>query len=131
MIDGQAPQGPALRRAQVGRQALGDEAPSADQGRGELVARRRPGELGFFQVEPSALDLAPGSRVLLYTDGLAEARDPRGDLFGVDPIRAELTARRAPATTLDAIIDAVQKHQGGRPREDDLTAVMLSLGEGE
>ena len=54
--------------------------------------------LGIFEsesfVERRAL-LAPGDRLLLYSDGLTEAADPTGEPFGLGRVRASFTDPRA------------------------------------
>lgn len=66
---------------------------------------------------------APGTRVLLYTDGLVEARDRRGRFF---PIEREADTLRAPDMdhSLDAVVDHVLTHAGGH-LDDDLALVLL------
>jgi hypothetical protein len=71
--------------------------------------------------------LQPGDRVLLYSDGITEARDADGAFFGegrlVDFIeRAELDRLPAPET-LRRLAAAVLEHQGGL-LQDDATLVM-------
>ncbi len=41
-----------------------------------------------FPYEAMTLTLAPGESLLFYTDGVTEARNPAGDLYGVDRLRA-------------------------------------------
>jgi len=78
--------------------------------------------------------LKPGDRVLLYSDGVTEARDPRGEFFGEQRLidmaeRAELGALSAPET-LRRLVAAVLAHQHGR-LQDDATLLLLEWsGEG-
>ncbi len=63
--------------------------------------------------------LQPGDRVLLYTDGVVDARDPSDTEFGVDRL-AELAAHRAteersPEETVRRLVEAVVAH-----RDDEL-----------
>jgi len=71
--------------------------------------------------------LEPGDRVLLYTDGVTEARDARGEFFGVDKL-ADLVGRTsttdAPPETMRRLMHAVADHNAG-PLRDDATAVMI------
>lgn len=72
-------------------------------------------------------DLHPGDVVILYTDGITEAADPRRQLFGLD--RLCETVRAARTQTADdikqAVLDAVARHIGAQPIWDDLTLVVL------
>jgi serine phosphatase RsbU (regulator of sigma subunit) len=71
--------------------------------------------------------LEPGDRVLLYTDGVTEARDASGRLFGVDHL-VELVGRTSgddpPPETMRRLMHAVEEHNEG-PMRDDGTAVMI------
>ena len=86
--------------------------------------------LGLLQgeVEVGTERLEPGDRLLLYTDGVVEARDAAGEFFGVDRL-AELVvredaARRPVAETLRRLTHAVLAHQEGR-LQDDATTVLV------
>ncbi|TFV68336.1 UNVERIFIED_ORG: serine/threonine-protein phosphatase [Bacillus sp. AZ43] len=73
------------------------------------------------------LQLEPGDRVLLYTDGIVEARSPDGEFFGEERltefvIRAE-EAGDPPPETLRRLMRSVLAHQGGR-LQDDATIVL-------
>ena len=71
--------------------------------------------------------LGPGDAVLLSSDGLAESpgldAEPLGYLRAREHFRA--TARLSPDDALAAIARHEEKWRGGRPREDDLTLVLL------
>jgi serine phosphatase RsbU (regulator of sigma subunit) len=67
--------------------------------------------------------------VLLYTDGVVEARSLDGSEFGVDRLRdlleREAASERAPEEILRRLVRAVLEHQGG-PLRDDATVVLMS-----
>jgi sigma-B regulation protein RsbU (phosphoserine phosphatase) len=68
--------------------------------------------------------LEAGDRFLLYTDGLIEAADAKGDFFGQEAL-AELlrkTAELAPSAVSDQIVAAVQRW--GISQDDDLTVIV-------
>jgi hypothetical protein len=72
--------------------------------------------------------LEPGDRLLLYTDGVTEARNPRGDFFGL-PRLIDLTERHEaaqlpPPETLRRITHAVLDHQENH-LQDDATLMLL------
>ncbi|MFL1382406.1 PP2C family protein-serine/threonine phosphatase [Nocardiopsis protaetiae] len=71
--------------------------------------------------------LEPEDRVLLYTDGITEARDSRGREFGlerfVDFILRNETSRLAVPETLRRLMQAVLIHHDGR-LEDDATVLV-------
>jgi len=73
------------------------------------------------------LPLESGDRLLLYTDGLLEARNAEGQLFGESSLNAELrrTAHLAPAEAVDRLIGTVR--QWARSQDDDLTVLLCDF----
>jgi sigma-B regulation protein RsbU (phosphoserine phosphatase) len=67
-----------------------------------------------------------GSALLLYTDGIPEARSPAGSAFGVGRLeRLFRESQHLPAQTIvDRIIEEVDRHAPG-PRQDDQTLVVV------
>ncbi|MFD2090789.1 PP2C family protein-serine/threonine phosphatase [Blastococcus deserti] len=68
------------------------------------------------------LQLQPGDRVLLYTDGIVEARSPAGEFFGEERladfvVRAE-AAGHPPPEMLRRLMRSVMDHQAGRLQDD-------------
>ncbi|MBX6390724.1 MAG: serine/threonine-protein phosphatase [Frankia sp.] len=74
------------------------------------------------------LRLHAGDVLFVYTDGLVEARDADGRLFGQQRLVEELTrvAGRSPERLLADVFAAVRRYSPGRP-SDDRTAIALSL----
>ncbi len=66
--------------------------------------------------------LEPGDRVLLYTDGVVEARSPEGDFFGVQRLVDLLTRNLAGGLptpeTMRRVVRALLAHQQGRLSDD-------------
>lgn len=71
--------------------------------------------------------LAAGDTLLLYTDGITEARNPSGDELGqrglLDMVRS-LTPG-SPSETCHHLLSAVQNFRGDEPRHDDETLLVL------
>jgi serine phosphatase RsbU (regulator of sigma subunit) len=70
-----------------------------------------------------AMPWGPGDRLLMYTDGLSEARDVHGE-FLVLPSLASLLTTEPVDGALDALLQAVRRHVASGRLTDDL-AVML------
>ena len=81
--------------------------------------------------EEGEVSLLPGDVLVLYTDGLTEARDRSGREFGEQRVIEVLTRNGgADAVGLQAnLIDEVQRFKHGA-FEDDVTVVVLSVREG-
>jgi sigma-B regulation protein RsbU (phosphoserine phosphatase) len=86
--------------------------------------------LGAFttlDLVPCELQLAPGDLVVLYTDGVTEARAPSGERFGDDRLLDAVEgARRGSANdVVEAIVAATRAFQADMPPADDVTLVAL------
>ena len=72
--------------------------------------------------------LQPGDAVLLYTDGVTEARDPDGEQYGVerlcDRVSAHLSSGLAAQEIMRRISRSVLEHCGGR-LDDDATMLLV------
>jgi sigma-B regulation protein RsbU (phosphoserine phosphatase) len=69
--------------------------------------------------------LGPGELVLFLTDGLLEAKDGTGDLFGEDRVRDLLAVERLPSAP-QALADVFGAVEGfSHEQEDDMTGVVL------
>lgn len=96
---------------------------------GELWCKPTPPWGALRSVPMVATDaLEPGDAVLLYTDGVTEARTPDGELFGIDRL-IDLTARAAsdlvqPEEVIRLLVRAVMEHQTAE-LTDDATLVLV------
>ncbi|MEU6104835.1 PP2C family protein-serine/threonine phosphatase [Streptomyces flaveolus] len=84
---------------------------------GEFALPLGMGELGVWPDRAEQAGFPGGATLLLYTDGLSEARDAHGRFY--DP-HARLTGRvfRHPAHLLDTLADEVRRHSGGGTTDD-------------
>jgi serine phosphatase RsbU (regulator of sigma subunit)/anti-sigma regulatory factor (Ser/Thr protein kinase) len=75
--------------------------------------------------------IEPGDNVLLYSDGLIEAHDPTGAMYGFPRLRADLTTELAGSDLLDELLDRLHAFTGpGWEQEDDITLVALRRSAG-
>jgi len=70
--------------------------------------------------------LAPGQSVLLYSDGLVEAHDPAGGMFGFPRLKELMAVERPGSDLIDHLLDELHRFVGrGWDQEDDITLVAL------
>jgi sigma-B regulation protein RsbU (phosphoserine phosphatase) len=75
----------------------------------------------------ATVSLEPGDGVVLYTDGITEAENTAGEMYGVNRL-AETVNRHwdKPAEEIkQAVIDEVVEHIGAQKIYDDLTLIVL------
>ena len=73
---------------------------------------------------------ALGDRLLLYTDGLSEARDAQGEFLPVLPL-ASVLRRPDVDDALDAVLAEVREHVPGGRFTDDLAVLLLENADGQ
>lgn len=86
--------------------------------------------LGLFseaRYQTSQLELAPGDLLVLYTDGLTEARNNEGDFFEVERLEAMLRLNKSlPADGISQMIIREARHfTGSEVFSDDVTLVVV------
>ena len=94
----------------------------------ELMARGMP--LGLMPVgryEEKETVLVPGEGVLFYTDGVVEAHNPQGEMFGAPRLRDLLSERLKGGRGLRAtLMEELYSFTGeGWEQEDDITLLTL------
>jgi sigma-B regulation protein RsbU (phosphoserine phosphatase) len=72
-------------------------------------------------------DLAPGDRIVLYSDGVTEAQNSAGDFFGRQRLRdaIRLAVNTDCSGMHDAIQQALRDFTGGAEQSDDITLVVV------
>lgn len=88
--------------------------------------------LGFSQRETYSqviLPYAAGDVFVLYSDGITEAQNSAGEMFGEERLCALVCAQAAdePAVLLDAITAAVAAFSGQAIQRDDLTCIVVRV----
>ena len=78
--------------------------------------------------EQRSIPLSREDRLLLYTDGITEARTLQGDFFGCERILSRLTPDgQIGSELLDGILGAVRAFAGGRAYGDDMTMLVAEF----
>ena len=103
---------------------------------GEMIGLTHAGILlGPFPdavYENEEMHIAKGDRLVLYTDGLVEARSRAGEFYGDQRLEALIKAHAgsSPQFSADQIVDSVIKwsgKSGGRSLDDDLTLIIADV----
>ena len=99
------------------------------------IGGARNSVLGVFSGEKFVTEeatLLPGENLVLYTDGVTEARPQNGETYGRRRLQAFLSAITAkkPNDIIDAIILEIEAHSKGR-QADDMTILSLRRGREE
>jgi len=78
----------------------------------------------------NTIQLQPGDYIVLFTDGVIEAKNKRGVMFSRERL-AKLVARKweSPDALVIAIIDEVLKFSSGNSQHDDITVLALKWNE--
>jgi phosphoserine phosphatase RsbU/P len=81
-------------------------------------------------LEQVSLDLAVGDTLVLYTDGVVDARNPSGERFGEERLRAAIDAAAgAPAEAVaEAVDQAVAAFEADVSRDDRAILVLRVSG---
>jgi serine phosphatase RsbU (regulator of sigma subunit) len=93
----------------------------------ELRARGMPlGIMPGMEYEEKQIELDAGEGVLFYTDGLVEAHDPEGEMFGFPRLRALVAEHAEEGQLGDLLLEQLYSFVGeGWEQEDDITLLTL------
>jgi serine phosphatase RsbU (regulator of sigma subunit)/anti-sigma regulatory factor (Ser/Thr protein kinase) len=93
----------------------------------ELRARGMPlGLMTGMKYEERETLLAPGDSLLLHSDGIVEAHDPQGQMFGFPRLKEAVARYPGGAELIDLVLADLHVHTGpDAEQEDDITMVVL------
>lgn len=94
------------------------------QGKGQLM-----GILEKPVLDENRMQLAEGCTLLMFTDGVNEAANPEGSLFGHDRLKQDLAVLKdSPAQELcEGILKKVESYRGDNAQQDDITMVAVAV----
>ncbi|MEW5946223.1 MAG: SpoIIE family protein phosphatase [bacterium] len=107
-----------------------------------ILHRRETGEVTFLEAEGFGLGmfpgvryerktmkLAPGDKIILYTDGAVESRNEQGAMFGTERLveRVKFYSGANSYQLTHNIVEDVGEFAGATPRLDDLTILVVEL----
>lgn len=82
----------------------------------------------FYDEAPS-VDLQPGDRILLFTDGVIEQRNSNADEFGIERLAEVLRSQagKSAREALESVADAVDAWRGESDQGDDVTMMLIHV----
>ena len=123
---------PSLGVVRAWNGGLPDVIIASGQGFARIPSRNIPlGIMGDGEVK-HAMDVRqinPGDRIYLYSDGLIEARNKEGMMFGEERLEKVVSANDNREQLFDEIREAVALFRGDRSQEDDITIVEVLCDE--
>jgi sigma-B regulation protein RsbU (phosphoserine phosphatase) len=109
----------------------GHEHPAVLKASGEVVLLSAGGPplamLESFPYATEACGLDPGDTLVIYSDGVPEAMDPEGALYGHERFLDFLKEHRraGPDLLIEQILATLASHTRGAAQSDDITLVIL------
>jgi len=100
---------------------------------GTLLALEGAGGLPLGLTSESTYDecvqqLQTGDQIIFYTDGITEAGNPAGKLFGTDRLDHALRSCSLQASALlDSVLASVEEFADGHPADDDRTLIVARV----
>jgi DNA-binding response OmpR family regulator len=80
-----------------------------------------------FKDDVQFYDLDEGDRIFMWTDGIHEARNPAGDMFGEERLLDVFAKSREPASVFDEILANVKSFIGSGEQDDDLSMIEIRM----
>ena len=101
---------------------------------GNTAALHCEGTLPLLFAAPAPIpvaehQLAPGDRILIYTDGITDRQSPSGEMFETEQLAAALTrsARRDARTVIDQVVAEIEAFAKGAEPVDDQTLLAIAI----
>ncbi len=75
---------------------------------------------------PSVFDFFEGDKLYVFTDGIVEAKNQHGELYGINALQQKLMTIRDSSDELERLLEYLDEFTGGESYADDVTIVELS-----
>jgi phosphoserine phosphatase RsbU/P len=102
---------------------------------GDLINLEAEGfGLGMFNnviYEEKSMTVLPGDKVILYTDGVTDCRNQKGDMFGHERLLKMITDNPTANSyrLTHFIVEELEEFAGKAARQDDLTLLVIEIQE--
>lgn len=84
------------------------------------------GILEDFEYEQTSISIGTGERLVLYTDGINEAPNAAGDMFGIKKLQEKVAVQQGELQEIgDQLISEVRSFIEGTPQADDMCLVII------
>lgn len=80
-----------------------------------------------FSADVEYLRTEPGDSLLIVTDGILEAENDAGEMYGEDRLRASLAKATPDVAVFDAVLAGISEFTGEASVQDDLTVVTMEM----
>ncbi len=84
-----------------------------------------------FKDDAQFYDLDEGDRIFMWSDGIHEARNPAGDMFGEERLLEVFAQSREPASVFEDILASVKTFIGSGEQDDDLSMIEIRMDDPE
>ncbi len=80
-----------------------------------------------FKDDVQFYDLDEGDRIFMWSDGIHEARNPDGDMYGEERLLEVFSQCNEPAGAFDKILTSVKNFIGSGEQDDDLSMIEICM----
>lgn len=80
-----------------------------------------------FSTETQMLEMTTGDSFFMWSDGILEATNPEGEMFGEERLREVFEENQSAGSLFKAVNDRVTSFIGGSERDDDLSIVEVIM----
>ena len=83
-----------------------------------------------FKDESKRFSLEEGDKLFMWSDGVFEARDQKGEMFGEKRLHDVMFREVGQPELFDSVLSHVHKHIGSSEKDDDISLVQIEMRDG-